>query len=231
MADKIENETLATSLNAKLEKSKGTVFAICGIIVVAIVIIAVVATVKSKSTAKGIEQIDSISYALTKDADKLPEGEEEKASEIANRQNKALEELASLSDKGGIVGLRANMLIAELKFAQKNYEEARAAWLKAIAAKGKNYTTSLCYYNAAVCSEELSDNENAIAYYKSASEDEDFLLIDHALFSLGRVNEASQKYDDAKAAYEKVNELHSTSNWAQLAKSRLIALKASGKIQ
>ncbi|WP_407427343.1 tetratricopeptide repeat protein [Treponema sp.] len=231
MTDKIEKETLASSLNSKLEKSKGAVFAVCGIVVAVIVIIAVIAAVSSKTTANGIEQIDSISYALTKDTDKLPENEEEKASEITARQNKALEDLASLSEKSGIVGLRANMLIAEIKFAQKNYEEARSSWLKAIAAKGKNYTTSLCYYNAAVCSEELNDNENAVSYYKSACEDEDFLLIDHALFSLGRVNEAAQKYEEAKAAYEKLNELHSSSNWAQLAKSRLIALKAAGNIQ
>lgn len=231
MADKIENETLASSLNAKLEKSKGAVFAVCGIVVAAIVVVAVIATVKSKATSKGIEQIDTISYTLTKDADKLPEGESEKAAEIASRQNAAIEQLSALSEKSGVVGLRANMLIAEIKFAQKNYEEARAAWLKAISAKGKNYTTSLCYFNAAVCSENLGDAESAISYYKSASDDEDFVLVDHALFSLGRVNESAQKYEDAKAAYEKLFDLHSTSDWGKLAKSRLIALKAAGNIQ
>lgn len=225
MAEKTENETLATSLNKALEKSKGLVFAVAAIIVVVIVAMAVIATVKSKSTENGIEQIDSISYALTNEASELS------ADDIAARQSKALESLSELSEKSGVVGLRANMLIAEIKFAQKNYEEARSAWLKAVSAKSKAYTASLCYYNAAVCSEELDDTENAIAYYKSASDDADFLLIDHALFSLARVNESAQKFEDAKAAYDKLVELHATSSWAQLAKSRLIALKAAGKIQ
>lgn len=225
MAEKTENETLATSLNKALEKSKGLVFAVAAIIVVVIVAMAVIATVKSKSTENGIEQIDSISYALTNEASELS------ADDIAARQSKALESLSALSEKSGVVGLRANMLIAEIKFAQKNYEEARSAWLKAVSAKSKAYTASLCYYNAAVCSEELDDTENAIAYYKSASDDADFLLIDHALFSLARVNESAQKFEDAKAAYDKLVELHATSSWAQLAKSRLIALKAAGKIQ
>ena len=225
MAEKTENETLATSLNKALEKSKGLVFAVAAIIVVVIVAMAVIATVKSKSTENGIEQIDSISYALTNEAAELS------ADDIAARQSKALESLSELSEKSGVVGLRANMLIAEIKFAQKNYEEARSAWLKAVSAKSKAYTASLCYYNAAVCSEELDDTENAIAYYKSASDDADFLLIDHALFSLARVNESAQKFEDAKAAYDKLVELHATSSWAQLAKSRLIALKAAGKIQ
>ena len=225
MADNKQTETLATALNAKLEKSKGTVFAICAVVVAVIVVIAVFATVKSKSTEKGIEQIDSISYALTSDASELSE------EDIAVRQNTALEQLVALSSKGGIVGIRANMLIAEIKFAQKNYEEARSAWLKAIAAKKDAYTASFCYYNAAVCSEELGDTDNAIAYYAAASDDEDFILIDHALFSLGRVNETAQKYEDAKAAYEKLNELRSSASWGQLAQSRLIALKVAGNIQ
>ena len=225
MTEKIEKETLASSLNAKLEKSKGAVAVFVAIVVVVIVAVAAFATIKSKTTEKGLELFDSISYSLTDKANDLSKDD------VLARENKALEELSALTEKSGIVGLRANMLAADIKFSQKNYEEARSAWLKAIAAKGKNYTTSLCYYNAAVCSEELNDIESAVSYYKSASEDEDFLLIDHALFSLGRVNESAEKYADAKAAYEKLFELRSTSNWGQLAKSRLIALKAAGKIE
>lgn len=225
MADKNEKETLAASLNSALEKSKGVVFAVAAAVVIVIAAVAVFATVKSKSAEKGIEQIDSISYALTNEAAELS------AEDVAVRQNKALEELSALTGKGGVVGLRANMLAAEIKFAQKSYEEARAAWLKAVQAKSKAYTAPLCYYNAAICSEELGDSEGAISYYKSASEVEDFLLVDHALFSLGRVNESAQKYEDAKLAYEKLTELHPASSWASLAKSRLIALKANGTIQ
>ena len=225
MIEKTEKQTIETSLNSVLEKSKGIVFAVAAVVVVVIVAIAVFATVRAKSIEKGISQVDSIAYNLTNDSKDLSEAD------IAARQDKALEELAVLSDKSGVVGLRANMLVAEINFSKKNYDAARQAWLKAVQAKNNNYTTSLCYYNAAVCSENLNDSDNAIAYYKSASEDEDFLLVDHALFSLARVNEDVKKYDDAKAAYEKLNSLHSSSSWAQLAKTRLIALKNAGNIQ
>ena len=225
MSDKTGKETIAESLNKTLEKSKGIVFTVAAIIIVVIVAVAAFATVKSKSAEKGIEQIDLISYNLTNEASDLS------AEDVASRQNKALEELAPLTSKGGVVGLRSNMLTAEIKFAQKNYKDAREAWLKAVEANAKAYTASLCYYNAAVCSEELNDSDSAISYYKSASEDTEFLLIDHAIFSLARVNETAGKYEDAKAAYDRLVELHSSSSWAQLAKSRLIALKAAGKIQ
>ena len=225
MNNENEKQTLADSLNSSLEKSKGVVFAVAAILVVVIIAVAVFATVKAKGTEKGITSVDTIAYNLTNEAKDLSE------SDISSRQSKALEELSALTEKKGVVGLRANMLVAEIKFAQKNYEDARAAWLKAVSAKGKNYTTSLCYYNAAVCSESLNDTDGAISYYKAASEDDEFLLIDHALFSLARVNESVGKFEDAKAAYDKLISLHASSSWAQIAKSRLITLKNAGNIQ
>ena len=225
MTDKMEKETLATSLNNALERSKGLVFALAAAVVVVIVAVAVFATVRAKSIEKGIAQVDLISYNLTNESKDLSEAD------VAARQTKALEDLLPLTEKSGVVGLRANMLVAEIKFSQKNYDDARAAWLKAVKAKSNNYTTSLCYYNAAVCSENLGDSENAISYYKSASDDDEFLLVDHALFSLARVNEDIKNYEEAKAAYEKLNGLHPSSSWAQLAKTRLIALQNAGNIQ
>ncbi|WP_296329617.1 tetratricopeptide repeat protein [uncultured Treponema sp.] len=225
MTDKTEKETLADSLNKTLEKSKGIVFTVAAIIVVAIVAVAVFATLKSKATEKGIEQFDLIAYNLTNEAKDLS------ADDIAARQTKALEDLTPLTEKKGIVGVRANMLFAEIKFSQKKYDEARSAWLKAVSGDDKIYTAPLCYYNAAVCSEELGDTDSAISCYKSASEADEFVLVDHALFSLGRVNEGAAKYADAKAAYDKLISLHPSSNWAELSKSRLIALKAAGKIE
>ena len=190
-----------------------------------IVAVAAFATIKAKSLENGIAKFDSISFALTNATGTLSD------EEVAERQNKALEELNPLLSKGGVVGLRSNMLAADIKFAQKNYEEARSLWLKAAQLNKKAYTSSLCYFNAAVCSENLGDNENALSYYKTSSENEDFLLIDHALFSLGRVSETLGKYEDAKDAYEKLFSLRPASNWGKLAKTRSIALKAQGNIQ
>ena len=123
MADTNENETLAGSLNKTLEKSKGLIFAITAVIVVAIVAVAVFATLKSKSNEKGIEQIDSISYSLTNESADLS------AEDVAARQNKALEELSALTSKGGVVGLRSNMLAAEIKFELVKDPESESGYL------------------------------------------------------------------------------------------------------
>ena len=68
---------------------------------------------------------------------------------------------------------------------------------------------------------------NSVSYYEKAVKAEDFFLVDHAYFSLGRVNEAKGNYDAAVEAYEKIGDLHPASKWAPLAKDRIIAIKAN----
>ena len=169
--------------------------------------------------------IDSVYYSYTKDASSLSD------SDIAARQKDVLEKLSSLSGKSGIAGIRSNMLIADILFAQKKYDESRSAWLKAAAAGKKAYTAPLCYYNAAVCSDNLNDSDSALSYYTRAADFEDFLLADHALFNIGRVQEEKGDYSAAKAAYDKIYDLRPASNWAFLGKSRIIALKSEGKLK
>lgn len=240
MAEKIQKESFADKLNASLAKSSKAILSAAVAVIVVLLAVIVVSNVNVSATKNGIEQIESITYALTKNSDdssssgdsELSEDEQKakKEEEKLARQTTALEQLSSLSSKSGIVGVRANMLVADIKFDQKKYDEARDAYVKAAEGK-KAYTRALNYFNAAVCSEELGDDDSAEKYYKAASDDSDFVLIDHALFSLGRVYEAKSDFENAKSAYEKLNDLHPATSWGQLAKSRLIALKADGKIQ
>lgn len=225
MADKIENTGMQDKLNSMLEKSKNTICIVAGVFVVALIFVIVVTTIQSKANAKAIELIDTVTYSLTKNAEELT------GDALTARQNEALESISVLSGKKGIAGIRSNMLIADIKFAQEKYDESADAWLKAAAANSNAYTAPLCYYNAAVCFENLDKTDDAFVYYSKAADFEDFILVDHALFNVGRVNEAKADYAAAKAAYDKIYELRPASSWAFLGKSRLIAMKAEGKIQ
>lgn len=212
------------------EKSKIETFiesnikVIGGVFVILIVFAALVVTAGSlnkKATEKGISTLDKIDFEFRNEGAGISE------SDLIVRQDKALEALEELTVKSGIVGVRANMLKADILFQKKDYEASRSAWVKAGDSKKSVYTAPICYFNAAVCSENLGDNDSAISYYSKAIKSEDFLLIDHAYFNLGRVNEAAGKTDDAVAAYEKISDLHPTSRFAAVAKSRVIAIKAA----
>lgn len=213
----MSNEEEKTSVLGKfLEKNIKVIGGLIAVLIVFVIVAVVGSSIKTKAAEKGLSQVDAIEYTFKKDAE-----------DFKAKQDAALSELEALASKGGIVGVRANMLKAEILFEQKNYDASRSAWLKAADAKKSVYTAPLCYYNAAICSENLNDLEGAVSGYEKAISSKDFYLIDHAYFSLGRVNEAKGDLEKAVAAYEKIEAIHSGSRWANLAKDRIIAINST----
>lgn len=226
MAEKFnQEETTAEKLDSFLTRNRAPLLTCALVVIVAVVAVLAVVVIGGKSTEKGLAKVDSVYYTLTKDAAGL-EGDA-----LVSRQDAALEQLESLAKKGGVVGVRANMLVADLQFQKKNYEAAKAAYLKVAGAKKNAYTAPLAYFNAATCCENLKDLDGALANYTLAADAKDFMFVDHALFSVGRVNEAKGDFKAAQEAYNKLNDTHPSSDWANLAKTRLIALKAAGSIE
>ena len=226
MVQKIaEKRTASDVLGDFIFKNRKGLLAFCSLVVAAAVVVVVAVAVGEKNTKAGLEKIDLISYELTNKSAELDE------SAIASRQDSALKALAVFTSKSGIVGVRSNMLAAELYFQKKDYSSASSAWLMAAAKGKKSYTAPLALFNAAVCFEELGDLDKALENYKAASEAEDFFESAHAKFSLARVQEAKQDYSGAVASYQSLVDSFPSDSWAKLAKSRIIDLKNSGKAE
>lgn len=220
-----EKITASSKVNKFLEKNRKALWSILGIIVVAIIAYVVVDVCSTKAASKGLEAIDAISYTLTKDSNKLEEAE------VEARRTAALNDLAAYTKKGGVVGVRANMLCADLEYQTKNYQAALDYW-KATADKGKkSYTAPIAYFNIASCYEALNDNASAAEYYKKAADFDDFVLALHAQFSLGRVLETKGDYAEAAAVYTQMNDSNPDDTWSKLAKTRLIKLQIEGKAE
>jgi tetratricopeptide (TPR) repeat protein len=194
-------------------------------VVAAIIIYSVYTVVTSKINEKGIARIDTIEYELTKDSSDLTE------TELETRRADAVTRISPYLRKSGIVGVRANMLAADISFERKNYAGAKAYWAAAAGKEKKAYTAPLALYNEAVCCEEMNDSANAVILYGKAADTADFLLSAHARFSQGRVYESLGDYKSAADAYNKINDKLPDDTWAHLGKTRLIALKAGGKIE
>lgn len=225
MSEKEEKKTSSAKLSTFVEKNKFILITVCAAIVVALIVFIVVDVVKTNATSKNLTRIDEISYTLTNGSVTAEE------SELETRKTVALENLAPFTNKGGIVGVRANMLSAEIAYQNEDYESALNFW-KATEAKGKkSYTAPVAKYNAAVCYEELGNLEEAANLYKAAADEESFLLRTHAKFSYGRVLETQGKYAEAVAAYKDLNDTNPDDNWAMIAKSRILTLQNEGKAE
>lgn len=216
---KVETATITDSFESAIGKFRKALLAILVVFVLAVIAIVVGIIVHSNSVKSGLEKVDTVYFSLSNAKSDIS------ADEVKALQNSSIETLLGLSKSSGIVGMRASMLLGELYFQQGKFDESRNAWLAAANVEKNSYTNSVSYYNAAACSESLNDLDSAVKYYELASSDSDFLLVDHALFSLARVYEAKKDSAKATETYQKLNDLHPNSSWANLAKTRLIALK------
>ena len=93
----------------------------------------------------------------------------------------------------------------------------------------KTYLAPIALQNAAVAAEERGAPDAAIAHYQAVVEKYTgkTVGIPHALFSIGRLSEASKDYAAAIASYEKLLSLYADDDWTKLAKDRIIILKGT----
>ena len=222
---KFEKATASERLSQFMLKYRMQIIILTAVIVTGIVAYGVSAAVVSSLTAKGISFVDTVEYEFTKDSDSLSDAE------IETRRGEAMTKLTPYLSKGGIVGVRANMLAADITYARKDYAAAKSYWSAAASKGAKSYTAPLAYYNMAVCDENTGNLTDAAANYGKASDVKDFPLASHARFSEARTYEALGDYKKASEAYTKLTAAARADAWTNLAETRLIALKVEGKIE
>lgn len=223
MADN-KKESTKSKLENFIFKNRKAIIAVASVAVVAAVAVCVVVGVTDAQAKKGLASIDQIEFEYTAKSLDLTD------SEIAARQDKALAAVAAFCGKSGIVGVRANMLSADVSFAKKDYSSALNSYLTAVDKGKKIYTAAICKYNAAVCQEELGNKEDAVKTFLDAAETKDFLLAAHALFNAARLQESLGLAKEASENYKKVVDTYGNDTWASLSQSRLIDLQSKGKI-
>ncbi|MCR4734932.1 MAG: tetratricopeptide repeat protein [Treponema sp.] len=225
MSEKEEIKGTGKKVNEFLEKNRKVLLICCITFVVVLAAFLIFEGVKTYSTNKGLSALDSIFYQMTQGSAELEE------SELDAKRNEFIESLKPYTNKSGIVGVRANLICAELSYQKKDYANAITYWNLAERKGKKYYTAPISSFNKAVCYEQLGDLDNALAAYKLAAENEDYILKNHAKFSYGRILETQGKFAEAAEVYTKLNDDYPDDKWALLAKTRLLTLGLENKIQ
>lgn len=144
----------------------------------------------------------------------------------------AMEELVTkLSDLAGkraksYATIKAQYLLGLVSYTNGEYAEARTHFEQA-AKKGEGtYLASLSYYNAAVASEQLQDTAKALEYYQIVYDryGDESAEAPKALFSIARLYEAENELRLARAVFQQLADEYPASEYAKLAKSRLLFL-------
>lgn len=223
---KKENLSTVDKLGNFLSNNKVILLTVVCVVVAALIGYTTYLRINEKNVEKGLTQVEKIEYILTKNSAGLSE------SELNEKYDSALKALAPYVSKSGIVGARASYLKAEIYFNQKDCAAALDAYLAAAKKVNKTYLSSICYYCAGVCCEELNDTDKALEYYENAVNDPNFPDTTHALFNVGRIKEVKQDFAGAKEAYEKITAKNNSNDpWSNAARSRILQMQVDGKIE
>ncbi|MBQ9238440.1 MAG: hypothetical protein IJ191_03880 [Treponema sp.] len=219
---KTEKQTADRLVSGFIFKNRLPVAIGTAVVIAAIVIAGTVSLVAGRVRRTGLAAIDTIVRQFTDDSLDISD-EEAEARRVA-----ALDALTPFLSRRGVVGVRAELLAAEIAWQRNDAAAAKSHWEAAARADTRAYMAPLAQYNAAVASEMLGELEEAAAGYAAAASAEDFPFAAHAQFSLGRVREAQGAYAAANEAYQLVIDRTPDDTWAHLAKSRQIALQVAG---
>lgn len=216
-----EKISVAQKINEFLNKYRVVLISVFAVILCAIIALLVVTVVTENRNRKAFESVEAV----------LAEWDEARNAAdktgLAAKEDELLANIDTIVKANGntYAGARASMTAAEIYFSRKDWKNAQDQYLAAAKAAPKAYTAGLNYFNAAVCADELGNQDDAVAYYTKASEQENFAIKPRALFNVGRIEEQRSKKAEAIAAYEKMAELFPDDDWTLLAKSRIIALQ------
>ncbi len=146
----------------------------------------------------------------------------------------ARETLSGLIDsaKKDYSGLYAEMkaLSAEARMLadEEKWNDAAAAYTALADGFSDSFAAPVALLNAAAMKEEAGEADAAMALYSRVVDEfaEVSPDVPEALFNLGRLSEATGDSDKAREYYESIGSDYSSSSWTNLAKSRIIAIKA-----
>jgi len=223
-----QKKSIADKVSEFISNNKLILWSILGLILVLTVVFAVV-------DKKIKDRNDIYSNTAIEIQDDFQEWFNASEDDKAEAETALLEKIAGVvdTDKGNILVDKALFLRGQFYLQKEEWDNAFADFTKVAADSPDSYLAAVCLYNAAGAKENSGDIQAALDMLLELTENyrSNSPLIPETLFNTGRLYEALDKKDDAIKLYEDLTTSYSSSNWTNLAKTRIISLKASGVSQ
>ncbi len=111
----------------------------------------------------------------------------------------------------------------------ENWDESIEAFISVSEKFSDSYLAPVALFNAASIADQAGNSEQSLGLYKSVLDKFGSVSADipETLFNIGRLNEEMGNAEDAIASYQRILDDYSSSNWTNIAKSRIIALNTN----
>ncbi len=194
-----------------------------------IIIVAAAIVVALIALGIGLKVSDNRANARQVAIDQLQEQYNEWITEDGADASDLKGELAALAKRGGknYPAVKAIYLQGLIAYQEGAYAEATTYFLSVVERNRDGYLAPLALFNAGVSSEQLGDSLKAIEYYQRVYDNygNDAVESPRALFSLARLYEAEGEKELARAMFQQLSDEFPASEFARLAKNRLVTLQ------
>lgn len=224
--DKEEEKNLVQKISDFISKKRVFFLSLAGAILGILVIVGIY-TIVSNTTAENSSR--AMEEVRTKIATWNNESEEAKKTEIETGIMADLDKVAKKWPRS-FAAQQALFTKSSLYAVKKDWANAETASLDAAKKLPKTYLAPIALESAAVAAEEQGKADIALEYYNKiiAQYKEDTPNLAHAYFSVARLSEAKSDWKAALENYGKILSNFADSDWAKLAKDRVVYLKAQG---
>lgn len=221
-AELTRTQQVEGKLNAFLGNNRKIVLAFCIVVILVIAIVAIASSVNNSVLNKQFDQIDQLSttYSEIQAADKDAADYQQKVDDLVAQ----LTELASKNKK--YPALKAQYLLGMQSFDEKDYQKAMDSFLSVYNNASDSYLGSLSLSNAATCAENMNNDALALEYYTKLIDQygNDVAESPKALFGQARLQEKSGNIELAKATFQQLADQFPSSEFAKLARNKLVLL-------
>jgi len=224
--DKVEEKTVAEKLSDFITKNKKVFLSILVVLCLALVGVGIYTFTSSSYAEKSSRAMEEV---VTQIVAWNNESDEAKKTEMEGQIIPALEAVAQKWPRS-FAAQQALYGIASLYSVKKDWVQAETYAVRSADLKSNNYLAPMALEIAASAAEEQGKTEEAVGFYQRIVEKhkEDNPNIAHAYFSLGRLKESASDYAGALGYYNTLLADFSGTDWALLAKNRVVYLKAQG---
>jgi tetratricopeptide (TPR) repeat protein len=224
--DKEEEKNFVQKLSDFISKKRIIFLSTAGTILGIFLIVGIYTVVSSSMTENSSRAMEQV---RTKIASWNNESDAAKKTEIENAILADLDKVAKKWPKS-FAAQQALFTKSSLYAVKADWVNAETASLEAAKRLPKTYLAPIALESAAVAAEEQGKADVAMEHYNKviAQYKEDTPNLAHAYFSVARLSEAKSDWKAALENYGKLLSGFADSDWAKLAKDRVVYLKAQG---
>ena len=234
MKEKEVNLTASQKISDKLNSFIGAhakmIIGVFAVVIILVIVLAVALTMSQNASEKkfnGLADLETEYSSLS-----VMSSEDEGYQNAAASFRTAAEALIASSSLDEYPGAKAELMLADIAYAEENYQEAADMYRAVADAQSDTYLGELAIMNEAACYDNLGNQAKALELYNYVFDTygTDSAYAPKALFNAGRLYEAMGETDLAKASFEQLTGLYlvtdtgAVSEYARLAESHLITM-------